>query len=326
MMRKFLVHAKTFERIEDGLKPFADQISPLVLTDEGDLKHPWGESEAERAIAYGTTDAFFSPAVMTFFQTLFAFEHLDWVQSSAAGTEHPMIQATGKKAALFSGSHEQSEAIAEWVLWAGLDHFQAGHARRAAQAAHSWERLPFRELSSTHWLIVGFGAIGQASGRRLRALGAKVTGVRRRGGASEAADQIITPDQINAILGQADAVLLCLPLTDETENMADASFFEAMQTGSLFVNVGRGALVDEAALIAALDAGQLAQASLDVVREEPLSSDSPIWAHPKITLTPHISALTPQSGLRTDQVFLSNLQRFLAGEPLINQVPREEFL
>ena len=81
-----------------------------------------------------------------------------------------------------------------------------------------------------------------------------------------------------------------------------------------------------AALIAALDAGQLAQASLDVVREEPLSSDSPIWAHPKITLTPHISALTPQSGLRTDQVFLNNLQRFLAGEPLINQVPREEFL
>ena len=326
-MRKLLVHAKTFERIEDALKPFADQISPLVLTDEGDLKHPWGESEAKAAIAYGTQDAYYSPAVMTFFTTLFAFEQLDWFQSSAAGTEHPMIQATGKKAATFSGSHEQSEAIAEWVLWAGLDFFQGGPARRAAQAAQDWARLPFRELSSTHWLIIGFGAIGQASGRRLRALGAQVTGVRRSGGQSDAADQIVTPDQMSDVLARADAVLLSLPLSEATENLADSRFFAAMQPGSLFVNVGRGGLVDEAALISALDAGQPAYASLDVVREEPLSPDNPIWAHPKITLTPHISALTPQSGLRTDRVFLENLGA-IPGRKAVDQYcqPRSVFV
>ncbi|MBO6689005.1 MAG: D-2-hydroxyacid dehydrogenase [Henriciella sp.] len=324
-MRKFLVHAKTFERIEDALKPFADQISPLVLSDEGDLKHPWGESEAKAAIAYGTTDAYFSPAVMTFFTTLFEFEQLDWFQSSAAGTEHPMIQATGKKAALFSGSHEQSHAIAEWVLWAGLDHFQDGAARRRAQENQSWERLPFREISSTSWLIIGFGSIGQESGRRLRALGAHVTGVRRSGGSSEAANEIVTPDKMQAALRNADAVLLSLPLTDATENMADAAFFEAMKSESLFVNVGRGGLVDEAALLAALDTGRLAQASLDVVREEPLSPENEIWRHPQITLTPHIAAQTPQSGLRTDKVFLTNLERFLAGEPLKNGVPMDVF-
>lgn len=324
-MRKFLVHAKTFARIEDALKPFADQISPIVLSDEGDLKHPWGESEATAAIAYGTTDAYFSPAVMTFFKTMLDFEQLDWFQSSAAGIEHPMLQAIGKKAAVYSGSHEQSEAIAEWVIWAGLDHFQGGPARRAAQAAHNWERLPFREISSTHWLVIGFGAIGQSSGRRLRALGAEVTGVRRSGGSSEAADQIITPGELPAALGRADVVLLSLPLTDDTENMANAAFFESMQPGSLFVNVGRGGLVDEGALIAALDRGQLAHASLDVVREEPLSADHPIWAHPKITLTPHISALTPQSGQRTDKVFLTNLALFLEGKPLKNQVSPAEF-
>ncbi|MCR9077586.1 MAG: D-2-hydroxyacid dehydrogenase [Hyphomonadaceae bacterium] len=324
-MRTFLVHAKTFERIEDALKPFADQISPLVLSDEGDLKHPWGESEAKAAIAYGTTDAYFSPAVMTFFKTIFDFEQLDWFQSSAAGTEHPMIQAIGQKASLFSGSHEQSEAIAEWVLWAGLDHFQRGGARRAAQAEHRWDRLGFREISSTHWLVIGFGAIGQASGRRLRALGAEVTGVRRSGGNSDAANQIVTPDAMQDVLGRADAVLLCLPLSDETENLADAAFFKAMKSDSLFVNVGRGGLVDEDALIAALDTGHVAQASLDVVREEPLSAESPIWDHPKITLTPHISAQTPQSKLRTDQVFLTNLARFLADEPLKNQVNADMF-
>lgn len=324
-MRKLLVHAKTFARIEAALKPFADQLSPLVLSDEGDLKHPWGESEASAAIAYGTQDAYYSPAVMTFFKTMFEFEQLDWFQSSAAGTEHPMIQATGKKADIFSGSHEQSEAIAEWVLWAGLDHFQGGPARRAAQTAHNWARLPFREISSTRWLVIGFGAIGQASGRRLRALGAHVTGVRRSPGASDAADEMIMPDAVPAALGDADAVLLSLPLSEATENLADAKFFAAMKPESLFVNVGRGGLVDEAALLAALDTGTPAHASLDVVREEPLSSDSLIWAHPKITLTPHISALTPQSGLRTDQVFLKNLERFLSGDALINLVDPQVF-
>ena len=178
------------------MKKFSGQISPLVLDDEGHLKHPWGESEASGAIAYGKQDAYFSPAVMTFFQTLMGFERLDWFQSSAAGVEHPLIQAVGQKAEVFSGSHEQSDAIAEWVLWAGLDYFQDGARRRQAQADKTWGRLPFRELSGSHWLIIGFGAIGQACGRRLRALGVEVTGVRRSGGSDPAADRIIQPNGI----------------------------------------------------------------------------------------------------------------------------------
>ena len=325
-MRQLLIHAKSFARIEDALKPFSDRISPLVLDDDGHLNHPWGESEAKAAIAYGTQDAYFSPSVMTFFQTLMGFEQLDWFQSSAAGTEHPMIQATGKKAALFSGSHEQSDAIAEWVLWAGLDFFQDGRARRQAQSDKNWTRLPFREIAGSNWLIFGFGGIGQACGKRLRALGAKVTGVRRNVSASDAADQVITPDQALQALPEADIVLLCLPLTDATENIADAALFERMKPGSLLINVGRGGLVDEPALLAALDRGAPAQAYLDVVREEPRSADSPIWAHPNITLTPHIAALTEGSMIRTDGVFLENVDRFLNGQPLNNAVHRDVFL
>lgn len=324
-MRRILVHAKSFARIEDALKSYADHVSPLVLSDEGDLKHPWGESEAEGLIAYGTQDAYFSPSVVTFFETVLSHERLDWFQSSAAGTEHPMIQATGKKAECFSGSHEQSHAIAEWVLWAGLDFFQRGPERRAAQAEQTWARLPFREIASTHWLIIGFGAIGEALGARLKALGAKVTGVRRRPGASENADHILHPDDLSEALPKADAVLLSLPLTPQTEHMADAAFFAAMRPEALFLNVGRGGLVEEPALLAALDEGQIAHAALDVVQEEPLSENSPIWAHPKITLTAHISALTTQSAIRTDKVFLENLGRFLKGEPLRNQVAAKEF-
>jgi len=325
-MRKLLIHAKSFARIEDVLKPFSDRISPLVLDDNGHLNHPWGESEAKAAIAYGTQDAYFSPSVMTFFQTLMGFEQLDWFQSSAAGTEHPMIQATGKKATLFSGSHEQSEAIAEWVLWAGLDFFQDGRARRQAQIDKTWTRLPFREISGSNWLIFGFGGIGQACGKRLRALGATVTGVRRSETVSEAADRMIKPDQALGAVPDADVVVLCLPLSEATENIANGAFFERMKPGSLLINVGRGGLVDETALFAALDHGAPAQAYLDVVREEPLSQDSAIWDHPNIVLTPHISALTDGSKIRTDGVFLENVERFLNGQALKNAVHPDVFL
>ena len=324
-MRHLLIHAKSFARVEDALKRFSSQISPLVLDDEGHLKHPWGESEAEGAIAYGTQDAYFSPAVTTFFQTLMGFERLEWFQSSAAGVEHPLIQAVGKKADLFSGSHEQSEAIAEWVLWAGLDFFQGGARRRRAQAEKNWTRLPFRELAGTKWLIIGFGAIGQACGRRLRALGCDVTGVRRSGGEDPAANRIVAPDAVPGLLGEADVVLLSLPLTPATENMAGDAVFGAMKASSLFINVGRGGLVDETALLNALDQGCPASAYLDVVREEPLPADNRIWTHPKITLTPHISALTDGSKIRTDQVFLDNLEAFLEQKPLRNAVGSDEF-
>ena len=324
-MRQLLIHAKSFARIEESLKPFSDRISPLVLDDDGHLNHPWGESEAKAAIAYGTQDAYFSPSVMTFFQTMMGFGQLDWFQSSAAGTEHPMIQATGAKAAQFSGSHEQSEAIAEWVIWAGLDFFQDGRARRQAQKDKNWTRLPFRELAGSNWLIFGFGAIGQACGKRLRALGANVTGVRRTVTGSDAADHVITPDQAQAAVPEADIVLLCLPLTEATENTADAAFFERMKPGSLLINVGRGGLVNETALFTALERGAPAQAYLDVVGEEPLSADSPIWTHPDITLTPHIAALTEGSSIRTDAVFLENLARFLDGDSLRNAVHRDVF-
>lgn len=325
MMKQLLVHETTFARIETALKPYADRISPIIMDDEGDLKHPWGESEAGASIAYGTQDAYFSPAVQTFFQSLFALPNLEFFQSSAAGIEHPMLQAIGQKADRYASSHAQSEAIAEWVLWAGLEHLQNGAARRAAQAAQEWKRMDFREISDTHWLIIGFGGIGRETGKRLKALGAQVTGVRRSGGSDDDAHTIITPDGLAAALPTADAVLLSVPHTPETDNMANANFFAAMKSESLFLNVGRGALVDEDALLAALDKGPLAHAALDVVREEPLPKGHAIWTHPKITLTPHIAALTEQAKIRTDRLFLKNLGKFFAGEPLHNTVPKTSF-
>lgn len=328
-MHECLCHATTFARIEAGLKRFDAQIRPLVIHDDKSLTAPWGgdaPAEPQPQIVYATQDIYFSKAVGRFFEILTGNDRLDWFQSSAAGIEHPVLRAIGAKAGAYTSSHEQSASIAEWVAWAGLDFFQGGPERRAAQAAKDWKRMAFREIAGTHWLVVGFGHIGQESAKRLRALGAHVTGVRRSGGSHLDADAMITPDRLPVALPEADAVLLSLPLTDETEGLADAAFFAAMKPGSLFTNVGRGKLVDEAALLDGLAAGRPAHATLDVVAEEPLPAESPIWSHPQVTLTPHISALTEAAKQRTDALFLENLQRYLAGDMLRNLVPRTEFL
>lgn len=325
-MYDLILHEKTFSRLEARLKPFAERVSPLVVNDSGEFGRPWGDEASEGVIAYGNTDVFFSPAVRAFAKSLFEADALEWFQSNAAGLDNAFLQKIGSKAKCYTSSHVQAHAMAEWALWAAFDYFGNGAARRRARETKSWEKIHFREVADTRWLIYGFGHIGEAVGRRLKGLGAHVTGVRRSSAVSPFADQILPPDRVGADeLGAADAVLLCLPHTPQTESMADTAFFEAMKPDSLFLNLGRGALVDETALIAALDAGRPGHAALDVTREEPLPSESPLWTHDKVTLTPHTSAITDGTERRNDEQFLENLSSFLNGETLRNMVDRSAF-
>lgn len=250
---------------------------------------------------------------------------LDWFQSAAAGTEHPALTMIGRKAARYTTNHTQAEAMAEWAIWQALDFLRAGPAHRAQAADGRWARVPAREINGVRWLVIGYGSIGEAVGRRATALGAEVTGLRRKSGPAAGAARIVSPVSLMDELPRADIVLLAMPHTGETENFADAAFFAAMRPDALFMNLGRGALVDEGALIGALDAGVPAFAALDVVREEPLPASSPLWGHPKIAITPHDSSETPQTSLRADETFLANLERYLAGQPLAHEVARGVF-
>ncbi|MEQ8558683.1 MAG: NAD(P)-dependent oxidoreductase [Henriciella sp.] len=326
-MYECLLHHETFTRLEARLKPFSDQITPVTVSDNSEIGRPWGEAAKGSAlIAHGNADVWFSPASRAFGKYLYEADRLAWFQSSAAGLENPFLQKIGEKAEAYTASHVQSEAIAEWVLWAGFDWFGNGAERRAGQAAKEWRHVHFREIQATRWLVYGFGHIGEAAGRRLRGLGAHVTGVRRSDQVSPFADRIVHPNDVSRDeIGQADAILLCAPHTPETENLADADFFAAMKEGSLFLNVGRGALVDEDALLKALDKGRPAHATLDVTREEPLPEDSPIWTHPGVTLTAHTSALTSESRKRNDELFLENLSAFLNEAPLRNLIEKKDF-
>ena len=287
------------------------------MEDDGSFKAGWsGEAitAPDPHIVFGTTDAWFCPGVANFAGAALKASELKWFQSSAAGLEHPMLRSFGEKAEIYTSGHAQSEAIAEWVLWAGFDFFGSGAERRAAQSRAEWQRVKFREIASTRWVIVGFGEIGKATARRLRALGAHVTGVRRTPGPDKDADALVHPSELLSVLPEADAVLLSCPITESTRGIANADFFAAMKDNALLLNVGRGGLVDEPALLAGLAAGKPAHAALDVVSEEPLPADNPIWSHPGITLTAHTSAWTDGASQRTDDVFLNNLAAFLKGD------------
>jgi phosphoglycerate dehydrogenase-like enzyme len=214
--------------------------------------------------------------------------------------------------------------MSEYVLATVLDHFQRGADRRKAQAAREWARLPFREVAGSHWLIVGFGAIGQEVARRAKSFGAHITGVRRSKGSHALADALVAPAGLAEALARADVVVLSLPLMPATENLVDAKFLAAMKKGSLLVNVGRGGLVDEDALLAALDRGVPEHAILDVFRTEPLPADSPFWNHQRVTLTGHASAIGSGLEARTDALFVENLERYLRGAPLLNEASAED--
>lgn len=277
-------------------------------------------------MAFGNSDAFFAPSVREFMTLILKNPSLDWFQSAAAGIENPALVMIGQKARLYTTNHTQAESMAEWALWQALDFLRAGPVHRAQQATGQWQRVKAREIRGSHWLVIGYGSIGEAVGRRVTALGGEVTGIRRSPGPATGAARIVPPSELMAELPRADVVLLCSPHTPETENMANAAFFAAMQPEALFMNLGRGALVDEDALMAALDAGRPAFAALDVSRTEPLPSGSPLWRHPRIAITPHDSSETPGTVAGADETFLANLTRYLQNEPLKHLVDRAAFV
>ena len=296
-------------------------VEPVLMGEDGKLRLDGVEvaPEAAGAVAgWANADVFFSPVARAYMVGLLKSPGLKWVQSGAAGFDQPIFGQLVQKGVTLSTSHGQAVGMSEYVLWGVLDHFQNGAGRRAAQAARKWDRLPFREIAGSHWLVVGFGAIGQNVARRARAFGAKVTGLRRSQAAHPDADAIASLDDLGRLLPEADVVVLSIPLTADSRHIADTAFFGAMKDGAVLVNVGRGGLVDEAALLAALDAGKPEHAVLDVFETEPLPAESRFWDHPRVTLTPHASGITTGQHTRNDALFVENLQRFVDGRELLN--------
>jgi phosphoglycerate dehydrogenase-like enzyme len=318
---RLLICEPSFRRLEAALTALPG-LEPVLMADDGKLSlagAPIDLADAAIEAGWANNEAYFGPAARDFSIALLKSPTLRWLQSGAAGFDHPMFRQIVERGVTLTTSHGQALGIADYVLWGVLDHLQKGPERRAAQAKREWRRMRTREVAGTRWLVIGFGAIGQGVAERARACGAEVMGVRRSQDPHPAAT-IVAPDAIEAHLPDADVVVLAVPLTPDTRQLADGLFFAAMKPGSVLVNVGRGGLVDEAALLAALDEGAPEHAILDVFETEPLPSDSPFWSHPRVTLTAHVSGITEGQIARNDEIFLDNLRRYLAGEPLLNRI------
>ena len=255
-----------------------------------------------------------------FIDALIAAQPLRFVQSAGAGYDTWHYQQLLARGVRLCTAHVNNVPIAEFVVREVLDRFQRADRWRAAQTARRWEHHEWREVMGSTWLVVGVGAIGGAVAERARAFGAHVVGVRRTPDGTEPVDEMIGPDAMADALPRADVVVLTLPGGDTTRHLVDAAFLGAMRPDAVLVNVARGSIVDEHALVAALDAGRPDFAVLDVVDEEPLPAESPLWSHPRVVVTPHSSSGGHGRFARGADLFAANLRRYLDGEPLAHEV------
>jgi len=249
---------------------------------------------------------------------------LRWIQSISAGVEEfsrPVLTEHGVMLTSAAGVYDPG--LAESVLGFLLA-FSARILEDARLQAGEWPSEKTALVRGTTALIVGAGSIGTETGRLLRSAGLRVRGVARTSRpADDVFDSIVGPDGLLAELATADHVVNVLPITPATGRMFGAPEFAAMKPTAVFVNIGRGATVDEPALIHALEGGVIAGAALDVFEEEPLPTESPLWSMPNVLVSPHRAG--DHEGWEGDVValFVDNLRRFVAGEPLRNVVDVE---
>ena len=264
----------------------------------------------------------------TFDRLLARCPGLRWVHSATAGVERVLTPAAAQRGlAITNARGVYSEPIAEYVLMMMLAVIRRLPQLLELQREHTWQPLAAREMRDVTVGIVGLGSIGRAVAELALAFGARVVAVRRGEAPPDPAertlagiDRLLGGDQLPELLAESDFVILALPLTNDTENLFDAHRLGLMKPGAWLINVARGALVDERALLRALKAGHLGGAVLDTVRNEPVEPTSPLFDVPNLILTPHTSWSSGRVLDRSIELFCDNLIRFAADDELLNTV------
>jgi phosphoglycerate dehydrogenase-like enzyme len=287
-------------------------------------------SQADVLAAIADADAAFSWRIDR--DALARAERLRWIQSPAAGINPAMLsdELRRRPIALTNSRGINGVSVAEHAFALILALNRDLHVAAARQTARDWAQneltdRPPRLLHGLTLGLVGLGRIGAALARIGRGFGMRVLAVRRRPelGAPADVDALLPTSALHRLLGDSDVVVLSVPDTRETKGLIGAVELAAMKRDALFVNVGRGMLVDEPALIGALQRGELRGAGLDVFVDEPLPPSSPLWSLPNAILTPHVAGLRADYWTVAVDLFVDNLRRFEAGEPLTNLVDKE---
>jgi phosphoglycerate dehydrogenase-like enzyme len=261
---------------------------------------------------------------------------LAWVHSASTGVERALTPAATQRGVVITNARGVfSRPIAEYVVMMILAVSRRLPQLLELQRERTWQPLEGAELRDVTVGIVGLGSIGRAVGALATAFGCRVIATRRRSDAGSAAvtpdpeagslgelmlDRVLGPEGLTELLGESDFVVLAAPLTPETERMISAEALAAMKPGSWLINVARGRLVDERALLRALRDGPIGGAVLDTFTDEPLQPSSPFYDLPNVIVTPQTSWSSGRVLDRSVGLFCDNLRRFAAGEPLLNVV------
>jgi phosphoglycerate dehydrogenase-like enzyme len=288
----------------------------------------WTEADVRRQLP--TVDVAFTPYI--FRDQVASLTRLRWVQTSAAGVGSMMsAELIASPIAVTNARGVKARAIAEHVMAVSLALARQLPTAMRRQIEHVWavdeleQSGSVRTLSGRHLVVVGLGAIGQQVARVASAFGLRVSGVRQRidQPRPEGVDIIVSSDRLTQLLATADIVVLAAPLTPATRGLINRVTLAACKRGAFLINIGRGKLIDDEAVVAALQDGTLGGAALDVFTTEPLPPGSPYWDLPTVIVTPHVSGAMEDYWMPLVTLFAENLRRFEDGQPLINLVDKQ---
>jgi len=267
-----------------------------------------------------------APEFEVFSRNLLAAPNLRWLHVAVAGADRPVfLQVLERGVCLTTSSGANAAAVAHSALAGILVLARNALHWMDAQRRHAWEprrgdKAP-RDLEGTTALIVGFGPIGQKIAALLNMMGVKAIGLRRSPVPADAARDVHAYAALPSLAAKADWLILACPLSDETRNLVNADVLAALPAAARVINVGRGGVLDEAALLEGLRSGKIGGAYLDVFANEPLPADSPFWDMPNVLISPHCAGSTNEHNRRAAEMFIDNFGRYSRGEALFNVVP-----
>jgi len=270
-------------------------------------------SEAEVIVSWGRL---MSPELLA------KARRLAWIHVFSAGVDRLLSPALLNSPVVLTNSRgAHAIPMAEHVMGMILAFERGLPTLLQQQKERRWNPLKLREIYGSTLGLVGYGGIGREVARRARGFGMRIIAVKKHP-APEEGVEIWSLERLDDLFAASDYIVACIPLTDETHHLIGERQFQAMKPSAYFFNLGRGPVVDEQALIAALREKRLAGAGLDVFETEPLPADSPLWEIPNVIISPHTSASSPRQQQRVVAGFIENLARYLAGQPLLNVVDK----
>ena len=255
--------------------------------------------------------------------------HLKWIQSGAAGIENFLLpEITGSDTILTNSSGIHRIQMAEHTLAMMLALARQIHLAVRAQVEGRWARGEIwpgmDELYEKTCGIVGYGDVGQEVASRCRGFGMRIVACDLEFPKDAGLDGRYSPDELHSLLEGSDYVVLAVPATPKTEKMISSPEFRVMKPTAFLINVARGSVIDEEALVKALEAGEIAGAGLDVFAQEPLPEGHPFYKMENVILFPHLGGATPRYWERGTEFFCQNLKRYLTGQPLINVIDKRK--